>query len=244
MTFSFSKAALPLTATAAEQIAALCTRVGQSENFDDLAERLKNGLESHDFQGCFIVSCFGFNRESRFGRWPGRYVFPLRAESAATQTTWEKRGDLGVFGSGLFTLVIGGMDKRLQTDATAIASFVMLAEAVRLWIKGYTLQIDQEFDSLNHRKAGCRQLREVVEQLELSGQEMESAQKRIVSDVNGALCQRIQALALSPEQTQAVLDELDELARNCSLFARQQKDKNHQLRERVRTIAEFLLKRE
>lgn len=226
------------------QFPQLVIKIGQSRNFDCMSNTLKLGLESMGLKGCFLISCFGFNRETRFGQWQSHYVFPLKSDLSEAATRFEVRDDLMIVGSGYFTLVVGDASQRLDSDPAIADSLVMLAESTRLWVKGYTKEVDQEFDSLNHRRASCKQLLDVVKQLDASGSEITATHRRIVTAVNVGIPEGIEALQLSANQQATVMDEFDEISREYSIFAKQQMELNHQLKEQVRAVASFLLAHE
>ncbi|HEY7774891.1 MAG TPA: hypothetical protein VIC26_17045 [Marinagarivorans sp.] len=239
--FSFSLAGH--TEVALSPLAQLGVEVGQCENFDHLADCLKSGLEDAGLQGCFLMSCFGFNRETRFGRWKSRYVFPLRADLSEIKPTATVRDDLIIVSSGYFTLVVGRAAHWLTEDPLIVDRLLMLSETSRIWVKAYTAQVDQQFDALNHRKAGCQQLLEVVHQLDQSGKDISSSHHRMLTAINAGVPQGIAELGLSEHELAVVLDELDEIGRAYTIFTKQQMELNRQLKEQVRSVAGFLLPR-
>lgn len=242
----FSLAATPSSKpiSVVGQFSHLAVQIGQSENFEHLANQLKAGLEKMHLEGCFLVSCFGFNRETRFGHWTSRYVFPLRSDLTEIKPTLTFRDDLIIISSGFFTLVVGSAAELTDKDDSIADLLLMLGESARLWVKGYTNQVDQEFDSLNHRKASCKQLLEVVHQLDESGRDITSTHKRVVSAINSGVPEGIALLHLTDTQQSIVLDEFDEIGRAYSIFTKQQMELHRQLKEQVRSVAEFLLARE
>lgn len=224
-------------------LAQLCVKLGQSENFEALAETLKSGMETIGLQGCFLVSCFGFNRESRFGGWSNRYVFPLRSDLTEFKPTLTLRDNLIVVSSGYFTLVVGDADNACARIEYLPDSLLMLGEAARLWVKHYTDQVDQEFDSLNHRKASSRQLLEVVNRLDDSGKSLMETHNRVIRELNAGIPKAIDNLDLEPKVLNTVMDEFDEVARAYTIFTKQQMELHRELKEQVRSIAGFLLAR-
>lgn len=244
MRFSLTSTSSSEPASAVGRLSHLAVDIGQSENFDHLASQLKAGLEKMRLEGCFLMSCFGFNRETRFGRWSNQYVFPLRSDLSEVKPTLTVRDDLIIVSCGLFTLVVGRAAQLQANDDSITASLLMLGESARLWVKGYTNQIDQEFDSLNHRKASCKQLLDVVHQLDESGRDITSTHKRVVSAINAGVPEGITMLHLTDTQQSIVLDEFDEIGRAYSIFTKQQMELHRQLKEQVRSVAEFLLARE
>lgn len=243
MRFSFLTSPITGADEQAGSLAQLCVKLGQSENFEALAETLKAGLEAVGLQGCFLVSCFGFNRESRFGGWSNRYVFPLRSDLTEVKPTLTLRDDLIIVSSGYFTLVVGEADTACSRIEYLPDSLLMLGEATRLWVKHYTDQVDQEFDSLNHRKASSRQLLEVVNRLDESGQSLQQTHNRVIRELNAGIPKAIDDLDLDPDVLNAVMDEFDEVARAYTIFTKQQMELNRELKEQVRSIAGFLLAR-
>ena len=226
------------------QLAQLGVEVGQCENFEQLADCLQSGLEDAGFQGCFLMSCFGFNRETRFGQWKSRYVFPLRSDLSEIKPTATVRDDLIIVSSGYFTLVVGRAAHWLAEDPLLVDRLLMLGESTRIWVKAYTAQVDQQFDALNHRKAGCQQLLEVVHQLDQSGSDISSNHNRMLAAINAGVPQGIAELGLSEHELAVVLDEFDEIGRAYTIFTKQQLELNRQLKEQVRSVAGFLLPRE
>ena len=242
MRFSLSSASSESAAISA--LAHLALELGQCENFDHLAASLKSGLEGAGFQGCFLMSCFGFNRETRFGRWNSRYVFPLRSDLTEVKPVLTVRDDLIIVSSGYFTLVVGHAAKQLEKSESIRSDLLMLGESTRLWVKSYTTQVDQQFDSLNHRKASCQQLLDIVYQLDQSGRDLTSGHNRMLASINGGPPENIAQLGLSEKEMEVVLDEFDEIGRAYTIFTKQQMELNRQLKEQVRSIAGFLLPRE
>lgn len=243
MRFSFLSPTIEGGDDQAGSLAQLCVQVGQSENFEALADTLKAGLEAIGLKGCFLVSCFGFNRESRFGGWANRYVFPLRSDLSEVRPTLTLRDDLIIVSSGYFTLVVGDAETARSRIEYLSDSLLMLGEAARLWVKHYTDQVDQEFDSLNHRKASSRQLLEVVNRLDNSGQSLMTTHNRVIRELNAGIPPTIADLGLEPETLNAVMDQFDEVARAYTIFTKQQMELNRELKEQVRSIAGFLLAR-
>ena len=117
MRLSLSSA--PSESAAISPLAHLALELGQCENFDHLAASLTAGLEQAGFQGCFLMSCFGFNRETRFGRWTSRYVFPLRSDLTEVKPALTVRDDLIIVSSGYFTLVVGHAARWPSTPAAS-----------------------------------------------------------------------------------------------------------------------------
>ena len=245
----FPKMRLSLSSDSSEPteistLAHLALELGQCENFDHLAASLQAGLEQAGFQGCFLMSCFGFNRETRFGRWKSRYVFPLRSDLTEVKPVLTVRDDLIIVSSGYFTLVVGRAAQQLEKNDSLQSHLLMLGESTRLWVKSYTAQVDQKFDSLNHRKASCQQLLEIVRQLDQSGRDLTSGHNRMLTSINAGPPEHIARLALSEKEMEVVLDEFDEIGRAYTIFTKQQMELNRQLKEQVRSIAGFLLPRE
>lgn len=240
--FSFSSAGQ--SEVMVGQLAQLSVELGQCENFDHLAETLKSGLEEAGLQGCFLMSYFGFNRETRFGRWKSRYVFPLRSDLSEVKPSATVRDNLIIISSGYFTLVVGRATDWLQEDPKIVDQLLMLGEGARLWIKAYTVEVDQKSDSLNHRKAGCKQLLDVVYQLDQSGKDISSSNNRALAAINAGVPEAIAALGLSEHELAVVLDEIDEIGRAYTIFTKQHMELNRQLKEQVRSVAGFLLPRE
>lgn len=244
MRLSFSSAPQNSTVTLTGQLAQLSVALGQSSNFEHLATILKTGLQAIGLEGCFLVSCFGFNRETRFGHWASRYVFPLRSDLSERSSSLILRDNLIVVSSGYFTLVVSHASAWQAKEPSIADNLLMLCEAARLWVKNYTNQVDQEFDSLNHRKASCKQLLDIVQQLDDSGREVTSTHKRIVTAINAGIPMSITMLNLTPSQQEAVMDEFDEMGRAYSIFTKQQMELHRQLKEQVRSIASYLLAKE
>ena len=117
MRFSLAAQSLSQTISITSLCAHLAVELGQSENFDHLASQLKAGLEKMHLEGCFLMSCFGFNRETRFGNWSHRYVFPLRSDLSQVKSSLVIRDGLIIISSGLFTLVVGEGAQRYSQSA-------------------------------------------------------------------------------------------------------------------------------
>lgn len=229
---------------AVSPVAQLALELGQCENFEHLAASLKSGLEDAGFRGCFLMSCFGFNRETRFGRWNSRYVFPLRSDLSEVKPVLTIRDDLIIVSSGYFTLVVGHAAEQMKKSSSVQSDLLMLGESTRLWVKSYTTQVDQQFDSLNHRKASCQQLLDIVHQLDQSGRDLTSGHNQMLATINAGIPQSIAQLGLNDKDMEVVLDEFDEIGRAYTIFTKQQMELNRQLKEQVRSIAGFLLPRE
>lgn len=244
MRFSLAAQSSSQGVSITSQFAHLAIALGQSENFEHLASQLKAGLEKMHLEGCFLISCFGFNRETRFGQWNSRYVFPLRSDLSEVKPTMTVRDDLIIISSGFFTLVVGHCEQQFVKDDTIAGALLMLSESIRLWVKGYTHEVDQEFDSLNHRKASCKQLLEVVQQLDDSGRDITHTHNSVIKALNSGAPKGIAMLCLTDTQQSIVLDEFDEISRAYSIFTKQQMELHRELQEQVRSVAEFLLARE
>jgi hypothetical protein len=223
--------------------ATLFTELGRCESFENFSGVLKAGLEERELNGCFLMSCFGFNRETRFGRWPNRYVFPLISDLSDRSSVPIIRDGLIIVSSGYFTIVLGHAEKLMDSNPSIADSVTMLAEFSRLWLKSFNEQIDQGVDTLKRRKIYSNQLLDVVKQLDESCNDVTAAHCRVIAAINSDLPENIQGLGLSAQQFNAILDQFDEFEQSYALFTQQQMELYRRLKEQVRAIAEYLMHR-